>query len=382
MSLPEDRDLAGLLAWEPQHGVLSLYLTIDHGNRGDSWWIAIDGELDAVEKAAEDAGHELRMAVRDACKRVRERLGRHQRPPDGRGVVGFVEIGEDGGGDLWFNSAAAPREPALARMAPRPHLHPLLALLEDNRPRGVVALSGDRARLLEWSGGEINELADREIVMAGDWREQKAPRNVNVPGGQSVTSSGRDQHEQRVEHHRHRFAKEITSELRETAAEREWDEVICFGEPKHLADLEGELGNGTIVHTEDTNVVPEPTHQVADRLEGIKGDLNRKRELALIDRAEEAAFAGGRGSLGLIETAQSLAEGRVEHLLIAPSQTPEAPTEQLIEALAREGQPSALPTAELLIERALQTSARVTIVEDEAAERLAGSEGAAAILRY
>jgi hypothetical protein len=70
---------------------------------------------------------------------------------------------------------------------------------------------------------------------------------------------------------------------------------------------------------------------------------------------------GDRGAAGKAETAEALAQGRVEHLLIHP----------------------ALADAEGMIEMALETSARVTQVDgDGAADALAQSDGVAALLRY
>lgn len=384
MGLPTYADIPRLLEWQPTHGVLTVYLQIDHGDRGGGWWIALEDRLrEALEEAEGSGDRELKLAVRATVDRVRARFSDRDRPPDGRGVVGFLELSRKNGRDEFHLSPAAPRRAAVASIGPRPHLQPLVELLDDNRRRGAVAVSGEKARLFEWEEATVRELGETEMLTTGDWRERKGQRNFNIPGGQVPTSSGRDLHEQRLDEHRHGFVKDVASELRTHVSERGWEGLVLFGEPKQVAELEEEMAEGTILHAERKNLVPEPLHAVGERLEHLKDELNRKREMRLLDRAEASALAGGEGSLGLAETAQSLAMGRVAHLLIASDALPADNGGELSEALAQLGANSAhLPPAELLIQRALETDARVTPVEGEAAERLSAREGAAAILRY
>lgn len=376
MALPAADDLRALLDWQPAGGVLSVYLHVDHADRGGGWRIALaDALRDAVRAAGEPAD------LRATAERVLERLGDGDRPPEARGHVGFVQISADGAEERWFSSSAYPRQAAFAVANRRPHLQPLIEILDDHRRRGVIAVGGEAARMLEWEQGRLTEVGEREILITGDWRERKAPRNVDVPGGQTPTSSGRDQHEQRLEDHRRRFVGEVAEEAAATAARRDWQEVLCFGEAKYLSELERRFGPERISHAEEKNLLTIPEHELAERLDALTERLNRRRELELIDRAEAAALAGDRGSLGLAETAQALAEGRVEHLLIAASELQAELPDEIRDLLGGDGG-EPCPAGELLIERALETSASITPVEDEAAERLRSREGVAAILRY
>jgi hypothetical protein len=381
MSLPQPDELRGLLAIEPRLGVLSVYLHIDHADRRAGWRIALGDALrEAISQAAGDSERE--RALRATAERVLERFGGNGEPPEGRGQVGFVEISADPGSEHWWSSPAHPRQDAVAVAGRRPYLQPLVEMLDDHRRRGVVAVTGERARLLEWEQGELGELDAREILTTGDWRERKAPRNVDVPHGQATTSSGRDQHEQRLDDHRRRFVDGIATEVAAAADRRGWKEIICFGEPKYLSEFESRLGRDRIAFAEDKNLIPEPEHQILERLEAIAPTLNRGRELGLIDKAEQAAREGGRGSLGLTDTAQALAQGRVEHLLIAALELPDDPGELVGAALASGTSLGSIATGEMMIERALQTDAAVTTVEAEAADRLAALGAAAALLRY
>ncbi len=266
-------------------------------------------------------------------------------------------------------------------LAPRPYLRPLVEMLDDNRRCGVVVVTGERARLLEWQEQALEDLADEEILTTGDWRERKAQRPRDPARGQALSSSGRDQHEQRLDHARSRFVGEIAGQVGQLSAARGWEEIVAFGEDKYLAELEQRIGD-RLVHSESKNLIPAADTDIAARMRALWVELNRRRELELIERAEERALEGGRGALGLLETAQAVAEGRVEHLVVDGARLAVPPEESLIEALAIEGVPAGTRTAEILIERALATGAAATPVEGDAAERLGRHGGAAALLRY
>jgi stalled ribosome rescue protein Dom34 len=106
---------------------------------------------------------------------------------------------------------------------------------------------------------------------------------------------------------------------------------------------------------------------VLERVNAAVADGNRRRELALIERAVEGARTpGGHGALGLIDVQRCLNEGRVEHLLF------DADTEA----------PALAELEDEIVERALRTSALITPLEGEAAEALREHGGVAAVLRY
>lgn len=385
MSLPEAAELRDLLAIEPPLGVLSAYVHVDHADRGERWRIALSEAVSRAVTMAEQErnDHEFRVALRATQERLMRRFPANGRPPDGRGHVGLLEIQVRDGGERWWTSTAYPREPAFAVVGRRPHLQPLVEMLDEHRRRGVVAVTGERARLLEWGEAQLTELEAREIPKGGESRERKAPRNYDIPSGQAPTSSGRDQYEQHLDQHRRGFVGEIAGEVADVAERRGWGEILCFGEAKYVSEFEARLGPARIAYTEEKNLIPMPKEEIAERLAVLTGKLNRRRELALLEQAEQAALAGGRGSLGLAETAQALAAGRVDHLLIAGSTLPPDAADTVSAALGSGGVAVAsLPAGELLIQRALETGAAITPVEGEAAEKLGARGGAAALLRH
>ena len=112
-------------------------------------------------------------------------------------------------------------------------------------------------------------------------------------------------------------------------------------------------------------------------------EINRERELKLVETVKESAYSGrARGSLGPQETVEALNQGRVEHLLFDAERDYRG--QGIEQGLAYEAPPltDGLPVTELMIERALDTGARVTPLVGDAAAALEEHAGVAALLRY
>jgi hypothetical protein len=241
---------------------------------------------------------------------------------------------------------------------------PLIAILDLGLPLGVAAISAERVRLLEWNLGRTEELENREFEYFGrDWRERKAPVSSDPGAAQGVSSAGRDQHDQRLEANRERFAHEAGGLAREPARERGWSELLAFGDERYLRPFErGFSEQCEVRHVDSSDLISQPTGQIDERLNEIVPALRRERQRALVERVKDAAYSDGKGSLGKQETLQSLEQGRVEHLLY--------------DARLDESE------IERMVQLALSTSASLTPIEPEVADALAEQEGVAALLRY
>jgi stalled ribosome rescue protein Dom34 len=252
----------------------------------------------------------------------------------------------------------------------RARLTPLLKLLEEGVATGAIAISAERVHLYEWELGALNLVHDWEAEMyMTDWRERKAQKPANLARTQGASASGRDQFDQRLEHNRARFLEETGRLVADEARSRGWRRVIGFGDPEYVRELaEGAHEKEAEVELADeADVISEPRHKVLDRVNRTVTAGNRRRELALIERAlEAAATPGGHGALGITDVQRSLNEGRVEHLLF-------------------DADPENSDLADLedeIVERAFRTSAEVTPVAGDAAEALREHDGVAALLRY
>jgi hypothetical protein len=107
-----------------------------------------------------------------------------------------------------------------------------------------------------------------------------------------------------------------------------------------------------------------------------------EKEVELTKRTIDAAMASnGNGAVGVNDTSEALAEGRVEHLLLECGGGIRL---EELSPLALELVPDgkALDGAELMVELALRTAADVTPVGNGARETLAEHGGVAAQLRY
>jgi Bacterial archaeo-eukaryotic release factor family 5 len=355
-----------LLDWRPKHGVVTVSVEIDPADRSEGWLIDLRNRLKEAVEASDDA-HERGRALRATAQRVLERF-EDEELPSGRCQIGFCEAAERRGRDIWTSAQMAGFRTSV-NYGGRARLTPLLKLLDEGAPIGVVAVSAERVRLHEWRLGALEIVDDWEAEMyMRDWRERKAQRPANRARTQGASASGRDQFDQRLEHNRARFLEETGRLVADQARSRAWRRVFAFGDPEHFRELNEGAEKGTAVElAEEVNLISEDRGRLLERVNAAVADGNRRRELTLIQRvAEAAATPGGRGALGLIDVQRSLNEGRVEDLVF------DADTEN--RELA--------DLEDEILERAFRTSARITPVESEAAEALREHGGVAALLRY
>jgi hypothetical protein len=376
-------DIEALLRWAPPHGVLSIYLDIDPADRSEGWHTELRNGLAAVREEAADEDHDSRLAVEATTGRVLEGLVAERSHEEGRARIGFVEIARKGGRETWHPLQPSPPWTGVLRHA-RPFLLPLIAMLDEGAPRGVAVLSAERVRLLEWSLQHTEELESFEVtLLSGDWRERKAQRPSDPAHVHGTKASGKDQYGQRLEENRRRFLREIAGRAAEEAKRRHWEELLVCG-PEPLADeFTGHIDAGLRALPADSHdLISEPAAKIGSRIEQYVARLNHDRELALVERVEAAAHAAdNRAALGPQETLETLLEGRVEHVLLDGER--DYRTRPLDQDLAYEPtEHGGLPLVERLVELALSTSARLTPVEGEAAERLERHGGVAGLLRY
>ena len=366
-ALPSGLTIEELLDWRPEFGVLTVCVGVDPGDRGEGWLIELRNQLNAAVEPADD-GHDRGRGLRAAAQRALDRFD-EEALPSGRCQIGFCEASDDRRArDIW-SEAQIDGFRTSASYGDRARLTPLLKLLDEGAAIGVVAVSAERIHLYGWKLGSLELVHDWEAEMYSlDWRERKAGKPSDVARTQGAASSGRDQYDQRLEHNRARFLKETGGLTADEARSRSWRRLIGFGDPEHLREFDEGADKGTEVElAEAVDVISEDRGKLLERVNAAVADGNRRRELALIERAVEGARTpGGHGALGLIDVQSSLNEGRVEHLLF--------------DADTQDSQLADLEDE--IIERAIRTSALITPVEGDAAESIREHGGVAAVLRY
>jgi hypothetical protein len=411
--LPSRQDVARLLSWSPEHGVVTVWVRVEPGERGQPWRQELRGHLRELIAAAE---RPQRALLERTAKRILARFPEGGNPPGERGQIGFVEVG--GEREEWHSTRMPPPETGVA-LRPRPAIMPLLAALDEGRARAIAIVSGERVRLALWQAGALEEVEAFELeTLAGDWRERKAMRPPDPAREQGVSSSGRDRYDQRLEHNRKLFLVEVGRLIGARARALGVREVLALGPRELTAELEHGLGSDGSLHAEELDhrdLISASLAELEGRVTELVRERSERRQLELIATAIDRAGADLRAALGPEPIAHALVEGRVEHLLIdrsgampaargdgtlaaaagssagapagsSPERRPGADEasaylEQRGPGAPRGGVP-ARPSAEWLIERALETSATITTLSGEAAERARAVGGVAALLRY
>jgi hypothetical protein len=366
-AVPSGLTVEQLLDWRPEFGVLTVCVGIDSGDRGKGWLIELRNQLKGAVEPGDD-GHDRGRGLRAAAQRILDRFD-DEELPSGRCQIGFCEVSDDRRArDIW-SSAQMDGFRTSASYGDRARLTPLLKLLDEGASIGAVAISAERVHLHEWRLGELDLIHDWEAEMYMlDWRERKAEKPSDPARTQGAASSGRDQYDQRLEHNRARFLEETGRLTADEARNHSWRRVIGFGDPEHLREFNEGAEKGTEVELADAvDVISEERGKLLERVNTAVAEGNRRREVALIERAVEGARTpGGHGALGLTDVQRCLNEGRVEHLLF-DADTEDAELAELEDEI---------------VERALRTSALITPFEVEAAESIREHGGVAAVLRY
>lgn len=358
--LPSDDELAELLEWRPEHGVITVCLAADPGDRGVALTQLRNGLTD-LERSG-PVGREAHAGFRASAERILARFGDSNPPSPGE--LGVVEVAEGDSRELWWSSQAAPSSTAIS-FGERPLLAPLLEVAQAARARRVALLSGDRVRFLAWKPGRVVPEEEWEIsLFIDDWRERKAPRNANPSRSQAVGSSGHDLFDERLENSRRQFLAECGRRVAASQSAADAPaELLVFGSDPHCQAFREAFGSGIdLVHAGTADLISSPDPELERTVASAVRETEAERQLALVQKAIDQEAAGGRGSAGLGATRAALERGQVEHLLLDAS-LPPAHSDPLIHA-------------------ALRGRAAVTLAPGAAGELLALRDGVAALLRY
>jgi hypothetical protein len=361
-TLPIGVSIEELLDWRPGFGVITVCVEIDPADRSEGWLIELHKQLRSAIETGDDA-HDRGRALTATAQRVLD-------PSKTRAAVGALPdrlLRGRRAGARHLDRGGDGRLSHECRYAARPLLVPLLKLLTRGAAIGAIAISAERIHLYEWKLGAL------DLITTG---RRRCTASTGASEGWEALRRGPDRGASPA-----RAATSTTSGLNTTgrdssrrpAADRRrargrgWRRVIAFGDPEHVREFDQGAEKGTEVElAEAVDVIREERAKLLERVNAAVADGNRRRELALIERAIEGARTpGGHGALGLIDVQECLNEGRVEHLIFdASSEDP------------------GLTEIEDLVERAIRTSAKVMPVEGDAADQLQESDGVAAVLRY
>jgi hypothetical protein len=267
-----------------------------------------------------------------------------------------------------------------------PFIHPLLELIDEGRPAGVVLTSARSADLLDWRLGDLCRVSHVRAGPALSYGERPGPVVTNAGRAQQTAAMRELQARRERETHRH-FLDQVAEETARLAGGRGWERILIAGDrrlTRPLVDaLPNSLGQRARLDSRHLTEVDGPVLAiaVAERLASGRAE----RHLALARRIRNAALGAGRGALGLSEVLAALNDARVEHLIYDPEvrYTGALGEDDVLlassEAVGVVVQESRL--TERIVERCLLTAARITPLDAAAAETLTDAGGIAALLR-
>jgi len=139
-------------------GVLSVYVNADPRQDPNLQATAIDLKnrfRELQSRIVGDMGAQGSREVVAALERLREQVESLTSPAaSGRGRIAFAAL--DSGWMLRLESAMPVTNRVV--LGDAPFIHPLLELLDEGRAAGVVLISAQDARLLEWRAGSLQLL--------------------------------------------------------------------------------------------------------------------------------------------------------------------------------------------------------------------------------
>jgi hypothetical protein len=341
---------------------LTLYLNVDNsvqGNQGANpgWRIWLKDSLRELEASVDDTRCAAWNEVR---QRAEAYLDRYQ--PTSKSVAIFYGANLDQTFELPVNLESHVR-------FGKPNVTPLLWVIDEFEPYLVALVDQEKARFFTSSLGSIGFEQGIEIDLEQyEFAEQTTHSAMPVRGGGgngAVRSvAGRDNFEDMVDEHRHRFYKEVVSNLEKLTDKHSIDRIILGGSEESAHAVQNEMPDKLKACV--VGILPIPmisnTQDIFEQALPHALEYERQQELALVDQVINFAKAGGRGALGRKDVLDALVMQQVE-LLVAPW--------PMDEVLAAE-----------LPERVFQSGGNVELVHGEAADRLKAEGGLAARLYY
>jgi hypothetical protein len=380
----DDAALLDLIGNEDPLGVVSIYVDMPADGADRRAEIQVKNQVADLEREVARYGPPHRQeALRSAIRRVMPAV-EHLLDPrtTGRGGAAFSSLSTAA---VTFLATPLPLA-SRGVLDSRPFIQPLLELLDEGRPAGVVLTSARAAELLDWRLGDLRRLTRVTREFADDAEERPGPIVVSAAGAQFVTRA-REQRSRRERDRQMRWMEQVAAEVVRLTEEREWERILVSGDERLTVPLVEALPDRLrgVVLLDPRHLQSDHPALAADVAERLMQD-RAGRNVDLSRRVRAAALGAQRGALGLSEVVAALNEGRVEHVIydsarrytggVGPDGSLFAEGERL--GLGKE-EPRLL---ERIVERALDTGARVTPLDGSAAGRLADADGIAALLRW
>lgn len=383
----DERALRELLQRTGSSGVLSVYVNADPFDHPNNEGVAIDlsNRFRELRRTVEERDRADMRQVSDALERLWPQVETLAGPTEpGRGRIFFAALGDDWALRLDSQMPVASR----VVLDDSPLIHPLLELLDEGRAAGVLLVSADEARLSEWRLGELQLLSE----MQDEYVEAPHERSGEIGGGPTgqFHTPMREQRQARDRQHAQRFLDGAVEAMAELAIKRGWESILVSGGDRWTNTATSRFPGSfkqkilqeprVLLGLEEAALIATVTERLHDE--------HRERERALVERVREAGKTGD-AALGLSEVTAALNAGRASHLIYDPDvrYTGSIGTDGTLLAAEKSGAEISEPRQESqlierLVERALQSGARISPVEGAAAGGLSEAAGIGALLRW
>lgn len=283
----------------PEPGVLSLYVDITPSRLAQIPLLKrVEALLDGEEAKIPD--RDGKAAFRRAAQRVLDHVQFEFRP-QGRGLAIFHAPDEG----LWrvYHLPVPVRD--RVEWGDHAYLRPLLMLMDEHEPYGVVLLDRERARFFLYYLGEVAEYGVAAL-------DATPPRTRDQGPGQLAHLRWLE--EQYAQHYRR------VAEMLGRLYERErWPHVVLGGTEENTSGLRRELPKALQerVAGEFRAPVTASLNVVRDEVAEIERQVEEAIEAERLDSAITGAKKGEGAVLGLADTLLAVQEGRV-HILLVP----------------------------------------------------------------
>jgi peptide chain release factor subunit 1 len=273
----------------------------------------------------------------------------------------------------------------------RPHIFPLARIIGQNPKYAVLWADTNKASIYLFGGENILDVETETTHKVEEIQNEKT--NRTQVGGWSQA-----RYQRHVDNFTFHHAKETVEELEKVMNRGNVEYLfLCGDETTIMPVLRPQLSKAT--EDKVVGVLNMSQYHSEEEIREKTGEAmsvhNAVLDKACVERMKDAAkAAAGLGTLGVENTLAALSNGQVEELVIASNfdaiNYDPGKVEEVLEAYApgddnstADGLPE--PTekrqiADELIVRALNSSAKITFVEDDSLMREAGGVGA--VLRY
>lgn len=344
------------LMQEVDDNVLTVYLHVDPGyqeNQGTppAWRIYLKNALKEAEKTFDDDTFDA------MSKQIDEYLTGYE--AQGKTLILFVSKERL----IDYHMPVALEN---THATGKPLITPAIWAIDEHEPYLIALVDGEKARLVSAYLGFASE-QDRMTtdIDEYDFRQKTLMPNVTPGGNHSMrVGSAKDQHDETIKAHLHRFYKDVASNIQSQLKDMAASRLILGGSERsahEVADLLHESVKENLVAVMSMPV-DTPDHEIGEHIEDAALNYERDHETSLIDEVIGLAKAEGRAVLGEDAINKALEMGQVE-LLILPYPAND-------DALRK------------LTVRAFEVGAEIELVHDEPAAKLKEEGGVAARLYY